>query len=68
MSIHEFIPEQLGLDMTAPYTKKRVGTMLKTWLETDVLREETINMYEVDPKIYRRRDVSKHIVVGDTAI
>ena len=68
MSIHEFIAEELDLNIDDAHAKRRVSLMLKSWLENDVLREETINMYDIDPKTYRKRDVLKHIVVGEAKI
>jgi hypothetical protein len=39
--------------------------MLREWLENDILREETVCLYDYDPKKYRRRDNVKRIVLGE---
>ena len=65
MPVQEFIADQLELDYELPHTKRRVKIMLREWLENDILREETVCLYDYDPKKYRRRDNVKRIVLGE---
>lgn len=68
MSLHEFIADFLELDMKSERDKKKVNRIIKSWLETDVLREETISAKEIDPKSYRGGIMTKYIVLGEAQI
>ena len=64
MSIYEYIADFLDLEYDAKVTKTRVKTIVKTWLETKILRVKSVSKSEVDPKSYRK-DMVKIIVTGE---
>ncbi len=68
MSVHEFIADFLDFDINAPAIRKRVSSMLKVWIEEDVLREETIDAHRVDPKAYRKGQTTKFIALGENRL
>ena len=68
MSVHEFIADFLDFDLNAPAIKRRISSMVKIWVEEDVLREETVDAYKVDPKAYRKGQVTKFITLGENRL
>ena len=64
MSIQEYMAEFLGMDFDAPVTKRRVKSILRTWLESDVLVEEEMSESKINPKSYRHNKMIKVINIG----
>jgi len=63
-SIHDYIAEFLGMDIDAPVSKKKIKSIIKTWLDADVLVEDEVNESQINPKSYRHSKVVKVIKVG----
>jgi hypothetical protein len=68
MSVHEFIADFLDFDLNAPAIKRRISSMVKIWVEEDVLREETVDAHKVDPKAYRKGQITKFITLGENRL
>ena len=64
MSIHDYIAEFLGMDIDAPVSKKKIKSIIKTWLDADVLVEDEVNESQINPKSYRHSKAVKVIKVG----
>jgi hypothetical protein len=52
------------MDFDAPVTKRRVKSILRTWLESDVLVEEEMSESKINPKSYRHNKMIKVITIG----
>ena len=66
VSIHEYIADFLDMDIDAPVTKTRIKSIVKTWLQEDVLVEKEVPLSKVEPKSYRHNAMVKIIQVGKT--
>mgnify|MGYP003122638634 FL=1 len=54
------------MDIDAPVTKTRIKSIVKTWLQEDVLVEKEVPLSKVEPKSYRHNAMVKIIQVGKT--
>ena len=64
MSVHEYIADFLELDYDAKVTKTRVKTIVRSWLDSKMLKIKSVPKSDVDPKSYRK-DMVKIVVTGE---
>jgi hypothetical protein len=65
ISIYEFIANFFELNLEDKADKRKVYNIVKGWLDTDVLREKTIDGQNIDAKAYRKGSEIKTIIKGE---
>ena len=65
ISIYEFIANFFELNLEDKADKRKVYNIARGWLDTDVLREKTIEGQKIDAKAYRKGSEIKTIIKGE---